>query len=253
MPCRTSIRLAAVAAAGLAAALAGCSDSAAPDRPSPAVTGTVLDATGAPVADAAVVLDLDFVTGPADPDKPRTAIAFDLPEPGHFSLRVTDVCDDEIFYALDDSAAAGSHMIQWDGTDQDGLLLGEGFYHAHFQFEDLDPRTFDIALARNLGDEQGMFATVACTEVHDTWRVSAWTDAEGRFRIERGCWEFGESTPWVNESGDIIGTWTVAPRVRVWAYPADRSFGAASAWVDFDAVQGAEAPVVLPAVDKPRD
>ncbi|MFN2371140.1 MAG: hypothetical protein ABR506_08310 [Candidatus Krumholzibacteriia bacterium] len=94
---------------------------------------------------------------------------------------------------------------------------------------------------------------VISADVRDTWRVAAWTDAEGRFRIERDCWEFGESTPLVNESGDIVGTWTVAPRVRVWAYPADRSFGAASAWVDFDAVQGAEAPVVLPAVVKPRD
>lgn len=253
MPRPAWIQLAAVAAAGLAAALAGCSDSAAPDRPPPAITGTVVDADRAPVADAAVVLDLDFVSGPAGPDKPQTAIAFNLPEPGRVSLRVTDACDDEVYFALDDSLPAGAHAFTWDGTDLDGRQVVEGFYHLHVRLDGHDPVTHELVLARNLGDETGVFATVAPADVRATWRVAAWTDAEGRFRIARSCWEFGASTAATDEFGDVVGTLTVAPRVRVWAYPADRPFGAASAWADFDAISGAEAPVVLPAGAKPRD
>lgn len=253
MPRRNMTCLAAVAAAGLAVALAGCSDSAAPDRPPAAVIGTVLDAGGAPVADAAVVLDLDFVMGPAGPDKPRTDIAFRLSEPGSLSVRITDACDDEVFFALDDSLPAGAYAIAWDGTDLDGRHVVEGIYHCHLRIEGHDPVMRELALARNLDAETGEFATVGCAVVRDTWRVEAWTDAEGRFRIARDCWEFGASTAATDESGDVVGTLTVAPRVRVWAYPADRAFGAASAWVDFDATSGAEAPVVLPAGAKPRD
>lgn len=45
--------------------------------------------------------------------------------------------------------------------------------------------------------------------------------------------------------GDQLGILTVAPRVRVWANPADGDRGSASAWTDFDARAGAAVTVRL--------
>lgn len=235
-------------AAVLLGGLAGCSDSSEPDQPSPAVSGTVTDADGNPVADAAVLLDLDFVIQPpASADKPATRIAFDLPESGRVELRITDSCDDEVYYTWSDSLAdAGHHTVTWDGTDGDGLQLVEGFFHAHLIFEGHEPKRTELALSRNLGDETGEFASVACATVRQTWRVAAWTDAEGRYRIERDCWEFGQETAAVDETGTVSGSVVVAPNVRVWAYPADGEHGVPGAWVEFDPITGAQADVQLP-------
>ncbi len=224
----------------------GCSDSSEPEPAHPAVSGQVLDAAGDPVADAAIVLDLEFsASSPAAAEKPRTAIGFALAESGRFTLSITDACDDEILYALSDSLAAGNHTVFWDGQDNAGLLLVEGFYHAHFEAEGRDPVVHDLALARNWDDETGEFATVAGTTVRESWRVEAWTDQDGRFRIARDCWEFGESTVTTDETGTVIGRFAVAPRVRVWAYPADHAFGAGSGWADFDALTGAAVTIQL--------
>ena len=226
--------------------IVGCSDSSEPESASVAVSGQVLDAAGDPVAGAAIVLDLEFVgQAPLAAEKPRTAIGFVLAEAGRFTLRITDACDDEVYYTLSDSLAAGEHAIFWDGQDDAGLLLVEGFFHAHFEAEGLDPVVHDLALARNLDDETGEFATVAGATVRESWRVEAWTEQDGRFRIARDCWEFGESSAVVDESGNIIGSFVVAPRVRVWAYPADRAFGAGSSWTDFDPLTGAAVTVRL--------
>ena len=234
-------------AAALLGSLGACSDSSAPEQPSPAVSGIVTDADGNPVANVAVVLDLDFVAHePAAAEKPRTMIAFELPAPGRYEMRITDACDDEVFLTVRDSATAGEVRIIWDGVDEDGLLLVEGFYHAHFQADGHEPVRLDLALARNLEAEAGEFGLVDCATVRQTWRVAAWTDAQGRYRIERDCWEFGQETTAVDESGTVIGSMVVAPNVRVWAYPADGEHGAPGAWVEFDPVTGAEADVQLP-------
>ena len=91
----TMLMLAAVLLGGLGA----CSDSSAPEPDPRAITGTVLDEAGMPVAGAAVLLDLDFVEQvPLLADKPRTMIQFVLPDSGRFTLRITDACDDEVFY-----------------------------------------------------------------------------------------------------------------------------------------------------------
>ncbi|MBE0567796.1 MAG: hypothetical protein IH621_17715 [Krumholzibacteria bacterium] len=227
-------------------ALAACSDTGGPDSPDPAVRGLVIDAGGVPVPGAAVVVDLDF-TGPATMpgEKPQTAIGFSVPEPGYCTLRITDVCDEEVFYAFADSLPAGRHSLTWDAKDLAGREVVEGVFHVHLDLAGRDPARMTIAVARNFTAETGEFATVACATVHDTWRVAAWTDDDGRFRIARDCWEFGQSLILRDESGDQIGIVTVVPRVRVWAYPADGDRGSGSAWTDFDDLTGAAVTVRL--------
>lgn len=236
-----------LAALGLALlALAACSDTTAPGSAEPMVRGLVVDNEGVPVAGAAVVLDLDFSGSTTLPgDKPQTAIGFSVPEPGYCTLRITDVCGEEVFYAFADSLPAGLHSLTWDAKDLAGREVVEGVFHVHLDLAGRDPARMTIAVARNSTAETGEFATVACATVRDTWRVAAWTDDHGRFRIARDCWEFGQSIIQVGESGGQIVILTVAPRVRVWAYPADGDRGSGSAWTDFDARAGAAVTVRL--------
>ena len=77
----------------------------------------------------------------------------------------------------------------------------------------------DLAVAHNLGDEAGTYGLVECATIRESWRVAAWTDADGRFRVQRDCWDFGRSTEMRDETGAVTGRMVVAPRVRVWAYP----------------------------------
>ena len=225
--------------------LAACSDTTGPQITGFTIGGTVIDETGAPVSDAAVLLDFDFVTEvPVTADKPRASIAFDLPGPARFTLTITDVCDDEVYFAVSDSAVEpGARSVVWDGKDLEGRALAEGFFHYHLEVEGRPPRVGDLALARNLGAADGDFGAVESATVRDAWRVSAWTDADGRFLVDRTCWEFGATTTAFYEQGNETGTLVVAPRLRVWVYGADRPRGRASAWVDVDPATGADIPV----------
>ncbi len=233
-------------------ALAACSDSTKPAPAPPMVSGTVTDAAGDPVADAAIVLDLDIVVPTATfADKPRTMINFSLPEPTPYELTITDACDDEVYFTQTDSSA-GSVSVVWDGTDEDGLEVPEGVYRYHLSVPDHETASAEIILARNTDGAVGDFGLATCAVVRQEWRVAAWTDGNGRYTVARDCWDFGRSIDSTDETGTVIGSVTVASRVRAWAYPADRDYGSPSGWVGFDAIAGARADVQVGPVRPPR-
>ena len=236
-------------AAVLLGGLGACSDSSVPEPDPFAITGTVVDEAGMPVVGAAVLLDLDFVElVPFLADKPQTMIQFVLPDSAAFTLRITDACDDELFFERSDtSTEGGRYFVTWDGTDRENRLLAEGFFNAQLLIEGQEPVVHELAVGHNIGDEAGTYGLAECATVRESWRVAAWTDAAGRFRVQRDCWDFGRSTEMRDETGAVTGGLLVAPRVRVWAYPDGRIHGTASAWTDVSADTGADVAVRLPA------
>lgn len=237
------------AVAVLIFALAACTDSTKPPAGSPTITGTVTDVDGAPVVNAAVVLDLDMAQVTATTaDKPQTTIIYTRPDSTAFEFLITDACDGEVFYDLNvPEGQAGNATITWTGKDLDGLLLPEGVYRYHMLMPDHEPQTGELMLARNLFAETGEFATIRCDTVRQTWRVAASTDADGRFTIAKDCWDFGRSTPFTDETGEVNGRIEITSRVRLWFYPEGRSYGFSSEWGTFDAENGASFTVVMPA------
>jgi len=227
--------------------VAACGDSTEPEPATFTIAGRVVDAGGAPVADAAILLDFDFaMEAPTAADKPRVMIGIDLPEPTRYTVRITDVCDDQVFFAVTDSAAeAGVRGVLWDARDLEDRVIAEGLFHVHLLVAGQDTLVSDLALARNVGEEPGDFGVIGSATVRETWRAAAWTDSDGRFVVDRDCWEFGQASTATDENGDPAGRFVVAPRIRAWAYPADRAHGSGSAWTPVDATRGAEITITV--------
>ena len=81
--------------------------------------------------------------------------------------------------------------------------------------------------------------------MRQTWRVAAWTDADGRFTIARDCWDFGRGIDGIGEDGEPTGRYEFTWRLRLWFYPADRAYGFAGDWGTFDPDRGVNFPVTM--------
>jgi photosystem II stability/assembly factor-like uncharacterized protein len=63
-----------------------------------------------------------------NPFNPSTTLAYDLPKPGHISLRVFDLLGREVEVLKDDMMEAGSHRVMFDGSN-----LASGIYFARLE------------------------------------------------------------------------------------------------------------------------
>lgn len=63
-----------------------------------------------------------------NPFNPRTSIRFDLPVSAAAELAIYDLSGRKVRTLVQGEIGAGSHRIEWDGTDADGREVGSGVY-----------------------------------------------------------------------------------------------------------------------------
>jgi hypothetical protein len=78
-----------------------------------------------------------------NPFNPTTRITFELPHPGHVSLRIYDVGGHVVRTLFDGRLGTDTREIEWDGRDNHGSRLGSGVYFYCL-------RTGDQSLTRKL-------------------------------------------------------------------------------------------------------
>ncbi|GAB4317819.1 MAG: hypothetical protein Kow0074_06650 [Candidatus Zixiibacteriota bacterium] len=200
--------------------LSGCSDDDEP--PLFAITGTVVDGDGAPVAAAHVSLSYEWIfedgsakatSSNKDNDGALTIpIAFTLSEESIVTLTILNYRGETVDTLIDhESRGSGLYTITWDGTGDDGNRVSDGVYYTHLVVDDatLDTPLIIAAMC------EGMMADDAYLTV---------TDAEGRFSLEMEWIPFGEEFPATNEVGDVIGQLVFGGGVDVCAWK-DTRFG----------------------------
>lgn len=69
-----------------------------------------------------------------NPFNPRTTLRFELPSAGPVRLDVYDVAGRLVRSLVDETRAAGSHEVDWDGRDEAGNEVGSGVYLARLEF-----------------------------------------------------------------------------------------------------------------------
>ncbi len=63
-----------------------------------------------------------------NPFNPATTISYDLQEAGHVKVSVYNALGQKIKILVDENQKAGSHRLQWDGTNNGGLIVTSGIY-----------------------------------------------------------------------------------------------------------------------------
>lgn len=64
-----------------------------------------------------------------NPFNPATNIKFDLPARGHVTLQIFDVAGRLVRTLLDETLAASTHTVVWNGTDDTGRQVSSGAYY----------------------------------------------------------------------------------------------------------------------------
>ena len=65
-----------------------------------------------------------------------TNIRFGLPEASEVALYIYDVAGREVKTLVNESQSAGWYTVQWNGTTNNGSLVGTGMYFARIQAGD---------------------------------------------------------------------------------------------------------------------
>jgi flagellar hook assembly protein FlgD len=63
-----------------------------------------------------------------NPFNPSTTIRYDLPEGSITVLRIYNLLGEEIIKLIDEFQSAGSHIINWDGNNENGIPVNSGLY-----------------------------------------------------------------------------------------------------------------------------
>ncbi|MCK5331808.1 MAG: VCBS repeat-containing protein [Candidatus Marinimicrobia bacterium] len=70
-----------------------------------------------------------------NPFNPKTAIEYTLPINKKLSLRIYNILGQEVITLVDNEYKhAGTHTVQWDGTDANGMKVSSGIYFYTLQF-----------------------------------------------------------------------------------------------------------------------
>ncbi len=229
----------------IVAGLAGCSDDPTGPEATPfAITGTVTDADGNPVADAVVLLDLAVEpVGKAAGMPPTTVVNFFLPDAGPVQITMLSSCRADTFHHQELDLDGGAHTIPVTGTDADDRQLTDQDLWIAVATPDATIET-RILLLRNAEGEDGDYGQWDHAYVRDHVRIQATTDAEGWYTIDP-CIGFGAVFTARNEMGVPIGEERIAWRVRAWAYHADHPDGTPSIWRDLDPDTGGFVSVIM--------
>jgi len=216
------------------ALIGACSDSTQPDGTTGDVQGLVVDARGVPVPDATVVLEYATdASVPGSADKPSTVIDFELVEPGPATLWIGSYCDaDTVRMLLDGTLPAGQHTLAWNGADDADRELPDGVYWYHLVTATREIRHAFVLLHHGYS---GFTADAAPAPL-------VVTDARGRFALGQGCLPFDHINDLTDEAGNVIGTFTLTRRVRVWAFGGTVGM---SDWVTVDPQRGVAVTVRL--------
>ncbi|MGB3544558.1 FlgD immunoglobulin-like domain containing protein, partial [Rubrivirga sp.] len=69
-----------------------------------------------------------FGTARPNPSAARVSIPFALAAPGPVEVEVVDVLGRVVRRVLEDDLEAGSHLAEWDGSDESGGAVAAGVY-----------------------------------------------------------------------------------------------------------------------------
>lgn len=72
-----------------------------------------------------------------NPFNPSTTLTFTLPHHASVKLTVYDMLGRPVRELVNESLPAGEHQAVWNATDENGALLGSGFYFARFESENV--------------------------------------------------------------------------------------------------------------------
>ncbi|MBN2104692.1 T9SS type A sorting domain-containing protein [bacterium] len=68
-----------------------------------------------------------------NPFNPSTTVSFEIPSQAEVSVRIYDIQGRTIAELCEESMSAGLHMVQWDGTDDQGMQVPSGIYVCRVQ------------------------------------------------------------------------------------------------------------------------
>jgi len=225
--------------------IAGCSDDPTGPEPTPfVISGTVTGADGNPVANAAIVLDLAYEAVEKAAMPPATTIRIAMPAAGSAAISVLSACRADTFHHHVHDFESGVYIIPIDGTDAEGRQLTDQTLLVVIVTEHATGET-PMALARNVEGEDGDYGDWDHAYVTEHVRIQATNDADGWFTLTDPCVGFGTTFTATNESGEPVGEYELAYRVRAWAYHADHAAGAASIWRDLDPETGGTVSVIM--------
>jgi hypothetical protein len=63
-----------------------------------------------------------------NPFNPETNIQFDIPESGNVSLKIYNMLGQQVKALVEETKTAGTHRVQWDGSNEDGQSVPSGVY-----------------------------------------------------------------------------------------------------------------------------
>lgn len=129
-----------------------------------------------------------------NPFNPETTIGFDVPAAVHVSLVIRDIMNQEVKRLVDSDMEAGAYVSTWDGTNQAGQYVGNGFYAYQMiagQFED------EKVLCLNMLDLEHIRGLESIPMVS--------TDHEGKFILEYASVPFGATVVHTDEQGSELG------------------------------------------------
>ncbi len=72
-----------------------------------------------------------------NPFNPETRIRYSLAHPGRVTITVYNLLGQHITTLADELQAAGSHAVEWNGTDQYGETVASGVYFYRLKIGDL--------------------------------------------------------------------------------------------------------------------
>lgn len=214
-------------------ALSACSDATGPRPSAPVmITGTVIDAEGAPIAGASILLQHEYELVPGGAAaKPQLGIEFSVTERDTVDIWVTSPCtgDTVRVVQLQYPMAAGIYTMFWQGLDREDRRVGDGVYRLHVVGLQTDVHA-DFVYMRIDWPALTDGSPVAALAI---------TDSDGAFALDTTCLPFGFE---FNGPG---GRTSISRRVRLWVVKPDNSL-ISSDWVTVDAADGAEV-VIAPA------
>jgi hypothetical protein len=221
--------------------LAACDDDPVEPTSEPlTISGTVLDSNQEPVAEALILLDLEFHFA----QRPASMIEFALAEPGQVVVEEVSWCRDEIFRTRELDLPSGTHFIEVGGEDAEGRqLTDQPLWIRLTTSAGVDERP--LVLLRNSGESGGDYGQWDHAFVLDHVRIQARTDAEGKFEIVNPCLGFGEDLVVEVEDGPDIPQGRFAWRVRTWVYHPSYPGGTPGPWTEVDPTNGCQVDVEL--------
>jgi len=78
----------------------------------------------------------DMITVRPNPSTRETRVEFELTEPGHTRILITDATGRVIRRLMDDVVTAGPQSVNWNGCDEDGAPVSTGIYFLHIETAD---------------------------------------------------------------------------------------------------------------------